>query len=77
MCIAVPGEIIDLFPPQARVKLMGVETTINIQLIESPKIGEYVLVHGGCAIEKINRAYFDDLFNIFISITDEDEKKDG
>jgi len=42
---------------------MGVETTINIQLIESPKIGEYVLVHGGCAIEKINRAYFDDLFN--------------
>lgn len=56
---------------------MGVETTINMQLIENPQIGEYVLVHGGCAIEKISRACCDDLFDIFRTITYQVEQKDG
>lgn len=68
MCIAVPSKIIDIFPTKARVKIMGVEMIVNIQLIESPKIGEYVLVHSGCAIEKINKDYYDDLLDIFESM---------
>ena len=77
MCIAVPGEIIDILSTQARVTIMGVEAMVNIQLIENPKIGEYVLIHAGCAIEKINKDCFDDLFDIFNSIADEDGNKHG
>lgn len=62
---------------QAKVKIMEIETTVNIQLIENPKRGEHVLIHAGCAIEKINKAYFHDLFNLFKSIIDGDEKRDG
>ncbi len=74
MCIAVPGEIIDVFPTRAKVTMMGVETTINIQMIENPKIGDFVLVHAGCAIERIDKENYDDLFALFKGLLDEDEK---
>jgi len=73
MCIAVPGVIVDISNTQATVNIMDVETTVNIQLINDPKIGDYVLVHAGCAIEKMDKVYFDDLSNIFKNILDKDE----
>jgi len=76
MCIAVPGQIIDVSNTQAKVAIMGVETTVNIQLIEDPKVGDYILIHAGCAIEKVNQAYFNELSTIFKSILDKD-KRDG
>lgn len=77
MCIAVPGQIIDISSTQATVNIMNVETTVNIQLINEPKIGDYVLVHAGCAIEKVDQAYFNDLYCIFKGILEKDERKDG
>ncbi len=75
MCIAVPGQIIDISNIQATVNIMDVETAVNIQLINEPKVGEYVLVHAGCAIEKVDQTYFNDLSNIFKSILDKDERR--
>lgn len=77
MCIAVPGQIIDISSIQATVNIMDVETTVNIQLIHEPKVGDYVLVHAGCAIEKVDQAYFDDLSNLFKGILDKDGKRDA
>lgn len=33
---------------------MGIRQKINIQLIENPMVGDYVLLHAGFAIEKID-----------------------
>ena len=77
VCLAIPGEIIDIIKHQAKINIMGAEIIVNIQLIENPKVGEYVIVHAGCAIEKINRDYFNDLNNIFESIINEDEEING
>ena len=77
VCLAIPGEIIDIMKHQARINIMGAETIVNIQLIENPKVGEYVIVHAGCAIEKINRDYFNDLNSIFESIINEGEEING
>lgn len=73
MCIAVPGEIKEVTATKAKVNIMGIETIVNIQLIENPKVGEYVLVHAGCAIEKVKQDCFNELSNIFFSIIDKDE----
>lgn len=75
MCIAVPGQIIDISNTQAIVNIMDVETSVNIQLINDPKIGDYILVHAGCAIEKVDQTYFNDISNIFKSILDKDKRK--
>ncbi|MDD4438773.1 MAG: HypC/HybG/HupF family hydrogenase formation chaperone [Tissierellia bacterium] len=76
MCIAVPGQIIDIFSKEATVNIINVETKVNIQLISEPKVGDYVLVHAGCAIEKLNQDYFNELSDIFRSILDKDKSRD-
>lgn len=76
MCIAVPGQIIDIDDTRATVNIMDMETTVNIQLISEPKVGDYVLVHAGCAIEKVDQSYFNDVSNIFEGILEKDERKD-
>ncbi|MCM8712128.1 HypC/HybG/HupF family hydrogenase formation chaperone [Clostridium sp. SYSU_GA19001] len=68
MCLAIPGEIIDIKGNAAKVNIMGVESEINIQLIESPKAGDYILVHAGCAIQKIDTDYYDYLQEVFQSM---------
>lgn len=75
MCIAVPGEIVDVLTNRARVKILGVETTINTQLIDKPQIGEYVLIHAGCAIEKIEKESAYELLDIFKNL--EEGRIDG
>ena len=50
MCIAIPGKIISIDAPKAKADFNGNLVDINIGLID-PKIGDYVLVHAGCAIE--------------------------
>ena len=61
MCLAIPGEIIKLNKDTAKVSIMGVESEINIQIIEEPRVGDYVLIHAGCAIKKIDIEYFEEL----------------
>jgi hydrogenase expression/formation protein HypC len=78
MCIAYPGEIIDITDTNAKVNVMGVETNVNVQLIAEPQIGDYVLVHAGCAIEKIDQSYFTEVNHIFEVYKDrEDMLYDG
>ena len=68
MCIAVPAQIIGVEDYNARIDIMGIESKVNIDLIEDPKAGDYILVHAGCAIEKIDTDYFEELQKIFQSI---------
>ena len=57
MCIAVPGRIEEVLENDAIVNYNGVKIKVNIMFIEDPKIGDYVLVHAGCAIQKIDEDY--------------------
>lgn len=50
MCIAAPGKVISMDGRYAKVDFRGSEVRVNIGVVE-PSIGDYVLVHAGCAIE--------------------------
>ena len=54
MCLAVPGKIISLDGFRGSIEIGGMKREVFMQLIPDAKIGEYVLVHAGCAIEKID-----------------------
>ena len=58
MCLAIPAQIMVINENVARVNVMGVESEVNIQLIHAPKKGDYVLIHAGCAIQKIDTEYY-------------------
>lgn len=73
MCIAVPGEITKLFSDKGSVRVLGIETIVNLQLIEEAQVGDYVLIHAGCALEKINKEYYEELATMFTDILKQQE----
>jgi hydrogenase expression/formation protein HypC len=61
MCLAVPGRIvrwIDRQPPfaTAAVEFGGVRRDVNLACTPDAEIGDYVLVHAGIAITRIDAA---------------------
>ena len=59
MCLGIPGEVIELLPGQpelARVEVSGVRRVINVGLLadDLPAPGEWVLIHVGFALSKID-----------------------
>lgn len=74
MCLAIPALIVAVEEYSAKVDIMGVESEVNLQLIEDSKIGDYVLVHAGCAIQKIDTEYFEYLQEVFQLMLKEQQK---
>ena len=55
MCLAIPGKIIRIKKnQQATADFNGVEKDINVSLVKA-KVGDYVIVHAGFAIEKMGK----------------------
>ena len=55
MCLAIPALLVELLPgEQGIVNLGGIRKTISIALVEGVQVGEYVIVHVGHAIGKID-----------------------
>ncbi|KPG00839.1 HypC/HybG/HupF family hydrogenase formation chaperone [Rhodopseudomonas palustris] len=55
MCLAIPAEVIELLPEQmARVSLDGVSKVISVALVEGVAVGDYVVVHVGFALTRID-----------------------
>jgi hydrogenase expression/formation protein HypC len=61
MCLGIPGEVIEFLPDQpdlARVNVSGVRRVINVGLLTDEKVepGDWVLIHVGFALSKIDEA---------------------
>ncbi|MBR2531427.1 MAG: HypC/HybG/HupF family hydrogenase formation chaperone [Lachnospiraceae bacterium] len=54
MCLAVPLRIKELNGTDAVVERDGVSRNVKVNFIREPKVGDYVMVHAGFAIEKVD-----------------------
>ena len=54
MCLSIPGKILEITDDTARVDVGGNQVDCNLALIKDAgvKVGDYVLVHTGFAIQK-------------------------
>ncbi|WP_236792774.1 HypC/HybG/HupF family hydrogenase formation chaperone [Amycolatopsis sp. GM8] len=80
MCLGIPGEIVEISqdrPDLAKVAVSGVKRTINIGLLtdDPPVPGDWILIHVGFALSKIDedeaRAAMDFLESIGKAYEDE------
>jgi hydrogenase nickel incorporation protein HypA/HybF len=56
MCLAVPSRIISIDDLIATIDVYGARRQVSLMLLpEEPRIGDYVLVHAGFAIQKIEK----------------------
>lgn len=53
MCLAVPFKIVEMNGLNAIGESFGIKRKIRLDFIREPKIGEYVIVHAGFAIERL------------------------
>lgn len=53
MCLAVPGKIESIEGDNAKIDFGGVTRKANISLVDA-EIGDYVIVHAGYAIERLD-----------------------
>ncbi|UCE28115.1 MAG: HypC/HybG/HupF family hydrogenase formation chaperone [Candidatus Coatesbacteria bacterium] len=55
MCLGIPMQIKEILDDNlGRATLGDVEYTCDLSLIEDPKVGEYVILHAGYAIERLD-----------------------
>jgi hydrogenase expression/formation protein HypC len=57
MCLAIPGQVIELVDEQnrlAKVDVAGVLRNVNIGLLEDAGPGDWVLIHVGFALSKVD-----------------------
>lgn len=57
MCLAIPGKIVEITDPEnsiAKVEIGGVRRGVNIGMLDDLQIGDYVLVHVGFAMSKVD-----------------------
>lgn len=54
MCVAVPGKVIEIDDTRGKVDIMGNVVEADLGLLENPAVGEYVIVHAGFAIQRVD-----------------------
>ncbi len=54
MCLAIPAKIIRIDDNMGTIDMEGTRREVSLLLLEDAKIGDYVIVHAGFAIHKID-----------------------
>ncbi len=64
MCLSIPGKIIKIDGQRATADFNGIKKEINVSLIDANS-GDYVMVHAGFAIEKVDLKQAENINNLF------------
>jgi hydrogenase expression/formation protein HypC len=56
MCLAVPLKLIQVDGEHGLVEIGGVRTKVNLSFVEDARPGDYVVVHTGFAITRMDEA---------------------
>jgi hydrogenase expression/formation protein HypC len=70
MCLAVPLKIVELKENNAVGEIEGVRRNIRVDFIKNLKIGDYVIVHAGFAIEKLDEKNARENIELIKEVTD-------
>ena len=56
MCLAIPSKIIKIENNMATIDVEGVQREASLLLLEKARVGDYVIVHAGFAIQKLDES---------------------
>ena len=56
MCLAIPSRIMKIENNMATIDVEGVQREASLLLLEDARVGDYVIVHAGFAISKLDEA---------------------
>lgn len=79
MCVGIPMQIIEMNYPSGIAEAKGVKRDVGLQLLPENeiKIGDFVIVHVGFAIEKLDKKQADEIWNTLdeiLRVMDQEEE---
>ncbi len=54
MCLGIPGKVIEINGFNAKADVAGTRRDVSLKLLDNVAVGDFVIVHAGFAIEKID-----------------------
>ncbi len=54
MCLAVPAKVLEIDGASALVDVAGARRRANVEMVEGLGVGDYVLLHAGFGIQKVD-----------------------
>jgi hydrogenase expression/formation protein HypC len=64
MCLAVPAKVVEVSGQTATVDMHGNRLDVSVMLLDDAAAGDWVLVHAGFAIQKIDAATAEETFSL-------------
>ncbi|MDW7775510.1 MAG: HypC/HybG/HupF family hydrogenase formation chaperone [Methanosarcinales archaeon] len=74
MCYAIPARIINIKGDEATADYGGVKKKVNINLVDNVDVGDYVLIHAGFIIEKLDKRSAEESLEIIREYMNESER---
>jgi hydrogenase expression/formation protein HypC len=71
MCLSIPGKIIKINADIAEVSVGGTIVKVGMQMVDNVKEGDYVLVHAGFALQKIDEKEALETLQLFREMSDD------
>ncbi len=65
MCLAIPMKLIEVKKGEGIVETNGVKRKVDLSLLKDVKEGDYIIIHAGFAIEKLDPDYAKEIEDIW------------
>jgi len=73
MCLAIPVKVIAIEDDMGVVELGGVTRQASLMLVPETKVGDYVLLHAGFAIQRLNEEEAQETLRLFAEMAAAEE----
>jgi hydrogenase expression/formation protein HypC len=70
MCLAVPARVTEINEGAGRVDLAGVVREVSFALLPDARVGDYVLLHAGYALQKVDEAEAEETIRLLRQIAE-------
>ena len=74
MCLGIPAKVIQIEESKlGKVDYLGTKIKTNLTLLEDVEVGDWVIVHAGFAISKLNEEEAKETFSLLKEMVDKQE----
>jgi hydrogenase expression/formation protein HypC len=70
MCLAIPARVIEINEGVGLVELAGVVREASFMLLPDVRVGDYVLLHAGYALQKVDEAEAEETIRLLSEIAE-------
>ena len=71
MCLAIPMRLVEIAGTTGVAEVDGVSRQVRLDLLPEVSLGDYVLIHAGLAIARVDQDYARETLALLRSLADE------